>query len=431
MRSAVPHRLEPLRVSEGDIVRIGERVAARRDEIAELEAERIMAEVPAYRHAGEELLDDVILNSRQNVRALGDALAGHARLDRQTLDFIGQHAHLRVAYGISLESLLHAYRVGGNVLWEQCMQDAVAFGVSRDTGLELARLTFDQLDVLTTHTAQAYLREEARVRTVRDEASRNLLELLILGQADFSWAERHPAAPGLDPGGELVVFVVAVANSAGPLIEAVQEVRAAVSDVHNRSNSAPLVALRQGVVVGVASAQDQEWLALQLAETRNRLDAADGELFKCGISAPCDGFGGVRGAYEQAIFALSRASREQPVVGVADMPSLQYALSSAPSPTRTLIAARASKLAALDEQTLSKLRQTVHAFADANLNITRAASALYVHPNTLRYRLKRIREQSGQDPHTVAGMTELLCILEALRDPTLRAGDSAGRTSQL
>ena len=131
------------------------------------------------------------------------------------------------------------------MLWEQCMQEAVTLGVSRDTGLELARLTFDQLDVLTTHTAQAYLREEARVRTVRDDASRNLLELLILGQADFSWAERHPAAPGLDPCGELVVFVAAVENSAGPLIEAVQDVYAAVSDLHSRSENAPLIAIRQ------------------------------------------------------------------------------------------------------------------------------------------------------------------------------------------
>jgi sugar diacid utilization regulator len=417
MGPAATHRLNALQVCEEHIVHIGERVAARHDEIAELEAQRIRAEIPTYRRAGKKLHADVIRNSRRNVQVLGDALAGHVRLDRQTLDFIGQHAHVRIAYGITLESLLHAYRVGGNVLWEQCMREAVVLGVSRDTGLELARLTFDQLDVLMTHTAQAYLREEARVRTVRDEASRNLLELLILGQADVGWAERHPAAPGLDPGGELVVFVVSVANGAGSLIEAVQEVRAALGDLHNGSESAPLVAIRQGVVVGVAAAQIQDSLAVQLAETRHRLDAGNRELFKCGISAPCSGFGGVRGAYEQAIFGLSRASRERPVVSVADMPSLQYALSSAPPPTRALIAARASQLAALDEQALAKLRQTVHTFADANLNITRAASALYVHPNTLRYRLKRIREQSGQDPHTVAGLTELLCILEALRFP--------------
>jgi DNA-binding PucR family transcriptional regulator len=169
---------------------------------------------------------------------------------------------------------------------------------------------------------------------------------------------------------------------------------------------------------------------LQLAEIRERLNATNGELFRSGISAPCDGFGGVRGAYEQAIFALTRASRERPVVCVSEMASLQYALSSAPSPTRALIAGRASKLAGLDEPSLARLSETVHAFADANLNITRAASALYVHPNTLRYRLKKIREQSGQDPRTVTGLTELLCILEALRSPRTRVGDPAGWASQ-
>ena len=38
---------------------------------------------------------------------------------------------------------------------------------------------------------------------------------------------------------------------------------------------------------------------------------------------------------------------------------------------------------------------TVEAFATADLNVTRAAQALQVHPNTVRYRLDRIAAETG------------------------------------
>lgn len=52
----------------------------------------------------------------------------------------------------------------------------------------------------------------------------------------------------------------------------------------------------------------------------------------------------------------------------------------------------------------------------ASIRPSARAAALYVHPNTLRYRLNRIQDYSGQDPRTFAGLAELQCILEAL-DP--------------
>ena len=51
--------------------------------------------------------------------------------------------------------------------------------------------------------------------------------------------------------------------------------------------------------------------------------------------------------------------------------------------------------------------ETVHAFAAADLNVTRAADALHVHPNTVRYRLDRIAGETGIDPRTFAGLVEL------------------------
>jgi DNA-binding PucR family transcriptional regulator len=46
------------------------------------------------------------------------------------------------------------------------------------------------------------------------------------------------------------------------------------------------------------------------------------------------------------------------------------------------------------------------------MNIARAARQLHVHPNTVRYRLARIAEATGQDPRTFAGLADLVCMLE-------------------
>jgi hypothetical protein len=48
--------------------------------------------------------------------------------------------------------------------------------------------------------------------------------------------------------------------------------------------------------------------------------------------------------------------------------------------------------------------------------VNRAAAALYVHPNTVRYRLGRIAETTGYDPRTFGGLLELVCVIDAIDD---------------
>lgn len=55
---------------------------------------------------------------------------------------------------------------------------------------------------------------------------------------------------------------------------------------------------------------------------------------------------------------------------------------------------------------------TITAFVTADMSITSAASALHVHPNTVRYRLARIAQTTGLDPRTFTGLADLHCIVE-------------------
>ena len=70
----------------------------------------------------------------------------------------------RVHQGISLEAFIHAYRVALLAIWDACTDEAARLGISRGAGYTLARSAIDAIDTITTQAAEAYLREETRVK---------------------------------------------------------------------------------------------------------------------------------------------------------------------------------------------------------------------------------------------------------------------------
>ena len=60
----------------------------------------------------------------------------------------------------------------------------------------------------------------------------------------------------------------------------------------------------------------------------------------------------------------------------------------------------------------TSLVQTVGAYIDSGFNLTRSSEVLHVHPNTVMYRLRRVAELSGRDPHDP---DDLLILFLALK----------------
>jgi DNA-binding PucR family transcriptional regulator len=75
---------------------------------------------------------------------------------------------------------------------------------------------------------------------------------------------------------------------------------------------------------------------------------------------------------------------------------------------RAFVAARLGPLAAATEPA-ARLRETVLAFLVANGSGTRAAKELFVHHNTVAYRVKRAEELLGR--RVTDGSVELMCAL--------------------
>lgn len=54
------------------------------------------------------------------------------------------------------------------------------------------------------------------------------------------------------------------------------------------------------------------------------------------------------------------------------------------------------------------MRASIDALFAADLNVATAAKSLSLHPNSLRYRLRRVAEMTGRDPRKVADLMELV-----------------------
>jgi DNA-binding PucR family transcriptional regulator len=300
------------------------------------------------------------------------------------------------------------------VFWEECTAEVASLGLSRDAAVNLARKMSEAMDTLTTHAAAAYVREESSLRASSERAARDLLDRLLRGDVDATRVEPYGAAPGLDPQEPLVVVVGRVSAEAGSPANALELAAAALADSLATQRASALVVVRERAIVGVVPADEPDRRIADLIAARNALSKESGISLYCGFSTPCAGFSQVAAAYEQASLALSRTSEGRPVISLATLPALQHLLLGATGATRAQLLDRGRVIADLPRAAGTTLKQTIYAFARSDMNVTKAAADLHIHENTLRYRLRRIREQTGHDPRTFDGVVELICLIEAL-----------------
>ena len=138
----------------------------------------------------------------------------------------------------------------------------------------------------------------------------------------------------------------------------------------------------------------------RLLETIRQLGASTGSV-SIGVSNPCQGAASFAAGFEEAGHALLGASVISGRPGVMTYEELgpyKYLLrmpfdSAARDAHRDAVAS----IAEYDRQRSTSLLKTLEEFLRRRGNISATAEALYVHPNTLRQRLRRIVEISGLD----------------------------------
>jgi PucR C-terminal helix-turn-helix domain/GGDEF-like domain len=355
---------------------------------------RSLAEIVDYRAGGDLLSADSAALARDNLEAFLARLAQAGPSSNPELDKTRQAAARRVHQDVSLESLLQALRI-----WEQCTWEAVRAAVGDSPGeakaaLAIASRLMGDADRISTAAAQAYLREVQGISEDGQLLSRELLDRILGADPDPDWARRRAR---LDPL-RLAEHHVAL-SIRGPRAL----VRWIVEEARSRlrpSSGSLLVGARDGEVVVLYPVREPGELrsAKEQAGALARVVAAAG--VRVGISGSHAGLSGIALAYAQAKEAAHLATVNG-ITGRAvplDEVLIDHIARSTPEVGR-ILHLTLQPLVDYDLKHRTALVETIRTYVDTGFNLRRSAEVLHVHPNTVMYRLRRVRELSGRDPH--------------------------------
>jgi hypothetical protein len=377
-------------------------VAALRDGLPALTdrvAARIRAEIPFY--AGQDVVtqDDLRESVRANIDYILASLTGPA-----TPNLGAPHAtgRARAAQGAPLAEMLTAYRVGVAELWSAMAGTARDLpGVSAGDVIDLAAAVFAVQNTYSDAALAAY-RDEAREMLRTQERERAaLVEVILAGGAAKGTLWEVASALRLPLDGAFLVIAAQTELGHDPVPRA--ESALAVLDVRS------VWRLDAELSLGVLSLPD-----------RGRNGAVLGVLGR--HAAGRVGASPVFAELRQAGWALELArlalGSHPGGTGVTQLRDSQIDLLVAAAPHAALEAARAvlGSLLALPEDELEPLLGTFEAWVRANGSATAAGAELFCHPNTVRYRLRRIEAGSGRTLANPGEVAELVTAVRAWRE---------------
>jgi hypothetical protein len=364
-------------------------------------AARIRAEIPFY--AGQDVvtLDDLRESVRDNIDYVLASLTGSA-----TPNLSAPHAtgRARAAQGAPLAEMLTAYRVGVAELWSAMAATARDLpGVPARDVIDLAGAVFAVQNTYSDAALAAY-RDEARdmLRTQERERAA-LVEVILTGAAARGTLWEVANALRLPLDGAFLVVAAETALGHDPIPRA--ESALAVLDVRS------VWRLDAELSLGVLSLPDR---------TRNEavLNVLGRHATRRVGASP------VFAELHQASWALELARLalgshpEGTGVTVTQFRDSPIDLLVAAAPHAALKAARAvlGSLLALPEDELEPLLGTFEAWVRASGSASAAGAALFCHPNTVRYRLRRIESGSGRTLGNPGDVAELVTAVRAWRE---------------
>ena len=368
------------------------------DELVDRLAERIAEEIDLYG-------SDAVVARAELRRSVADnftfMLGQMSTPDPPDLGPPRRTGRRRAQEGVPLPELLRAYRLGFAFLWEELLAEARAAGDGAVRALtDTAAVILSCSDEYAIALTEAY-REAVADRMVTTDRHRSaLVEALVTGGV----SDHGPAwevAKLLDlPYEGSFVAVVAETTALGAEALVGVEARLAPHDIASAWRLSP------DQQVGVVSL-GRKPVALVVA--------ALGELAagRVGVSPAFPTVDHTPRAVRLARIAMQNLAA--PGVAQFDDSPLGVLVAADPAVARDVAARVLGRLLALDAEDRAGLLATVEAWLDAGGSATAAGQALFCHPNTVRYRLRRVEELTGRSVDVPRAAAELAVALQALR----------------
>ncbi|MCQ4120645.1 PucR family transcriptional regulator [Rhodococcus tibetensis] len=313
-----------------------------------------------------------------NLTAMLGNLAGIAPIRLEAARAAGR---LKAEQGVPLAALLHAFRLGGRLIWDELMDRSD--GRATNALLDMAAQVWALVDVYSDSAAEAY-RETADMRAREDAESRGRLVRTLFGEHSVNPAGAADALRTFRIP-ELSTFVVVSIDSA-----------ASPSSVDRMETE-----LR---AVGVESVWDTEVdgrIGLLWASATGFVEAALALLgrtdARVGVSSTFSRPGGTSSAVEQARIARRCAGHGGRTVTRYESVPVSLLLVSVPEAGKLVAGQILGPVLALPPEEKQSLLTTLDAWFACHGSTTSAAEQLHYHRNTVLYRLRRIHTLTGRD----------------------------------
>jgi hypothetical protein len=388
-----------------DLSGVASALHARLPELGVRIAERIRADVEAYQD--ESLIPFESL--RRSCTANADLVLSHFRRTDAAEDPSPARdtGRIRAEQGVPLADTLHAYRIGFELLWSEILTEARTHPEVTDAQLVSQSADIWALFGLYAEAVAAAHRETSAELTLQRESRRSaLVEALFTGViADRTTLWEAARELGLPEHGP---YAVAVASATAPGEEPLTGIETALRE--SQLPSAWRLSPDQQIgVVALTTPGAADTCVRVLRRTRARV----------GLSPGFDSLRDAPQALRFARLALAGLPGTGPGVARFDDNPLAMLVAAAPAEAAHLVETVLRPVLDLPAPERARLLQTLeHWFAAAG-SAAGAARTLFVHANTVRYRLRRVEELTGRslnDPRTAA---DLGAALAAVRNTGL------------
>ncbi|MFF9282907.1 PucR family transcriptional regulator [Streptomyces griseosporeus] len=297
----------------------------------------------------------------------------------------------RAEQGLPLDALLHAFRLGGSLVWQDLV-DETSRTAPEDVRLlvHVASDVWDFVDEHCTLLAEAYRQTERQLAWRRENRVRLLAAALLDGTSRIADLPETAAALDLPEQGRYLVVAVA-----GPPERRTQVIAPGVR-VHWHPGAE--------VDYGIVPAPDEHTVVA----------AAEDAGVRAGVGSAVDGLAAVGDARRLADIALGLCPDGGGTIRLTD--HLPEALVVSSPELGTALADRVlGPLADLDAADAEVLLDTLATWLACDGSAQRASRRLYCHRNTVLNRLRRYEQLTGRSLSRPTDLIEVALALTARR----------------
>ncbi|NEK84941.1 PucR family transcriptional regulator [Blastococcus saxobsidens] len=310
--------------------------------------------------------------------------------------------------GRSMDALLAAYRVGARVSWRDMSATAVAAGLGPESTARFAELVFAYIDRLSAASVAGHADELASSGRARERMLERLAQGLLAGSPHAELVEAAQRAEWVPPR-TLTVVVLPEARAQGAMVSLDARTLRSPEDVPDVEGMPDLTVLLVPDAEGAARPA-----LLRSLEGREAIVGPDRPWAEAHTS-----YGRVLRALRLGMRPGERASLD------TDARLADLVLRADEDALADLRARVLAPLADVGDSAREKLTETLRSWLLHHGRRDRIAAELFVHPQTVRYRMTQLRQLYGarlEDPATVLELTVALGVAP----PPGPAGDDRG-----